>query len=390
MTSKTLDTITEAQPTLMKHSRIYSVSADSVDSTCSYHAEEIIPKLKKNKTARLSKNNSDLLPSKRKPKRPLSAYNIFFREERARIILERQSKTPDTIIEDKQKTNHCQPHDNDNDNKARKVPHRTIDFSSLGKLIAANWKTVSPEILRRCKDIARQDGERYKQDKHKYEREKENYDHKCREIKSAFNTPCRRNGVPSIQPKPLNLPENDFGNFGVIADTSFPRTFMRSSFRETSLLLGQTNYVGTCGDNIPEEFIPPRSKNCIRKKTNNYIKLCSNKREEKYSVPSLHLQASDSWHQSCNTINDQSTFSQNPAEKGDMQESTIQDSPQVVYDYHSSLDDSVKVSYVSGNVFNEFIPPKNEVQLSSGYSPRMSKKGEKLIYSSFQSQAREI
>jgi len=382
MTSKTLNTMTETQPTLMKHSRIYSISADSLDSSCSYHAEEIIPKLKKTKTARLPKNNSDLLPSKRKPKRPLSAYNIFFREERARIILERQLKTPDTIIEDKQKTNHCQPHDNDN--KARKVPHRTIDFSSLGKLIAANWKTVSPEVLRRCKDISRQDGERYKQDKNKYEREKENQNHKCSEIKSAFNAPYIRNGIESIQPKPLNLPENDFGNFQVIADTSFPRTFMRSNFRETSLL-GQTNYVGISCDNIPEEFIPPRSKNCIREKTNNYVELCPNKRKEKYSGPSLHLQVSPSWNQNYNKISNHSTLNQNHAEKRDLQESTIQDLPQVISDYYSSLEDSVKVSCVSGNVFNEFIPPKNEAQLSPGYSPRMRKKGKKLIYSSLQS-----
>jgi len=103
---------------------------------------------------RTGTNASETLPASRKrkkkpngmPKRPLSAYNLFFRAERAKILV------GETMEEDSSKEN----------GRRRRPPHGIIGFSDLGKCIGARWKNLSFEEKKKLKRLADEESERYK------------------------------------------------------------------------------------------------------------------------------------------------------------------------------------------------------------------------------------
>ena len=105
------------------------------------------------KAAKESKSNES-----RKPKRPLSAYNIFFKEERQRILEE----LPESEVSKKEPTRA----------RRRKKPHGKIDFQSLAKTVGKRWQSLPPEGVRHYKEKANQDLARYRQEMEIYLREK--------------------------------------------------------------------------------------------------------------------------------------------------------------------------------------------------------------------------
>jgi hypothetical protein len=76
----------------------------------------------------------DDLPAIARPKRPLTAYNLFFKEERANIV-EEQAAENEHHTSDGVKRNR------------RKEPHGKIGFEAMAKTIAERWKTIDPERL---------------------------------------------------------------------------------------------------------------------------------------------------------------------------------------------------------------------------------------------------
>jgi hypothetical protein len=84
---------------------------------------------------------------KDKPKRPLSAYNIFFKEERQRILEE--------IPESK-------PSASSNPRKRKKSPHGKIGFETLAKVIGRRWQDLASDQVERYKQLANEDMQRYK------------------------------------------------------------------------------------------------------------------------------------------------------------------------------------------------------------------------------------
>jgi len=107
----------------------------------------------------------ETLPASRKrrkkpngmPKRPLSAYNLFFRAERAKILI------GETMEKDDSKEN----------GRRRRPPHGIIGFSDLGKCIGARWKNLSFGEKKKLKRMADEESERYKKEMKEYkEREK--------------------------------------------------------------------------------------------------------------------------------------------------------------------------------------------------------------------------
>ena len=81
-----------------------------------------------------------------KPRRPLSAYNLFFKEERAKMI--KEPKMP------KVATDHG---DNEDDAGGQK-----IGFENMAKIIGKRWRELSEEKVAQFKKLADEDMKRYK------------------------------------------------------------------------------------------------------------------------------------------------------------------------------------------------------------------------------------
>lgn len=104
---------------------------------------------------------------KDKPKRPLSAYNFFFKEERAKInaiahneegsaeLKEKDPELADEIL-----------------SKLRKEDGK-VSFEEMGKVIGRRWKVASQERKEYCNELAGRDTERYKEAVEKYNQKKE-------------------------------------------------------------------------------------------------------------------------------------------------------------------------------------------------------------------------
>lgn len=81
---------------------------------------------------------------KDKPKRPLSAYNIFFKEERARLL-----SSNDTISQ-------------------KRTVNGKIGFENLAKIIGGRWQDLNSTDVQYYKEKAARDMERYKKEMEEY------------------------------------------------------------------------------------------------------------------------------------------------------------------------------------------------------------------------------
>jgi hypothetical protein len=95
------------------------------------------------------------------PKRPLSAYNYFFRTERGKIIADQAEKeaagtttTPEAAPE--------APQEEGGDKKKSSL------FATMGKTIAKRWKEIDPEELKEYKKLAEEDSKRYRREMDEY------------------------------------------------------------------------------------------------------------------------------------------------------------------------------------------------------------------------------
>lgn len=116
-------------------------------SSCSTIKEK-----KNKKPASKSKKRKSQSPKKKKargmPKRPLSAYNIFFQQERARIYerLNLKNSSPDAQDED-----------------AGKCPPR-IGFEELGKTVGKRWRALTVAERKVYEKLAAHEIERYRKE----------------------------------------------------------------------------------------------------------------------------------------------------------------------------------------------------------------------------------
>ncbi len=100
---------------------------------------------------------------KDKPKRPLSAYNIFFKEERARILEE--------IPEGDGKSDGSGGGGGSTGKgkkKRKKTPHGKIGFENLAKVIGQRWQELTPDQVEYYKEKASGDMKRYKDEMELY------------------------------------------------------------------------------------------------------------------------------------------------------------------------------------------------------------------------------
>ena len=103
-------------------------------------------------------------PSKKKPKdkpkRPLSAYNFFFKEEREKILKVVLAEDLTEVKNDPDTEDYLGP---EQLGKLKKEGGK-VSFEEMGKLIGQRWKNIDPDRLAHFSDLATHDTERYKKE----------------------------------------------------------------------------------------------------------------------------------------------------------------------------------------------------------------------------------
>ena len=92
---------------------------------------------------------------KDKPKRPLSAYNYFFKMERQRILKYVQ-RTPEDVFDE--------PVVDEEEEKRLWTGTKKVSFEEMGKIIGKRWKNMASEELEKYTTLAAGDAERYKKE----------------------------------------------------------------------------------------------------------------------------------------------------------------------------------------------------------------------------------
>lgn len=123
---------------------------------------------------------------KDRPKRPLSAYNLFFKAERARILEgipeDKDKKDEDAKEGEEGKKEEPEATKEEGEEeggkegkpKKKKRPHGKIGFESLAKVIGQRWQDLAPDQVEHYKKLAEVDMKRYKQEMEVYLGKREN------------------------------------------------------------------------------------------------------------------------------------------------------------------------------------------------------------------------
>jgi len=156
-----------------------------------------------NDDKKTSKSSRSKLP-KGMPKRPLSAYNIFFKEERSKILEDIPSppgfhtsanfedagdidKEESSCMERRRRTPLRPGHMKDTSVDKKRQPHGKIGFETLAKTIGSRWKCLDNDRLAHYKALAKEDMARYKSEMetyHKKEAEKKEEEERLIEKKN--------------------------------------------------------------------------------------------------------------------------------------------------------------------------------------------------------------
>lgn len=103
---------------------------------------------------------------KDKPKRPLSAYNYFFKEERQKILKIVQNDDTEEV----KKLNDPKNDDYIDEEMVGRLKKEggKVSFDDMGKLIGSRWKNIDPDRLSKYSEMASEDAERYKEEMKSY------------------------------------------------------------------------------------------------------------------------------------------------------------------------------------------------------------------------------
>jgi hypothetical protein len=100
---------------------------------------------------------------KDKPKRPLSAYNFFFKEEREKILKVLNDEEAENS-QDEKSEDYLTPEQI----VSLKKEGGKVSFEEMGKIIGRRWKNINPDKLSKFQELANDDTERYKQEMQAY------------------------------------------------------------------------------------------------------------------------------------------------------------------------------------------------------------------------------
>ena len=153
------------------------------------------------------------------PKRPLSAYNIFFQKERVIVLAEAAGTNPsdvDALVASMSEY----PEEESGQNGS----NASVSFENLGKTIGRRWQSLTPSERRRYELLAQEDGVRYKNEMDAFHeakrvRNERQAAYQPEELPSSTSTMTGNSGVhdfggritvlsgpPEIRALPYNVP----------------------------------------------------------------------------------------------------------------------------------------------------------------------------------------
>ena len=141
-------------------------------------------------------------PSKKKPKdkpkRPLSAYNFFFKEEREKILRVVLAEDPDKADNDPKSEDYL---DEATLGRLKKEGGK-VSFEEMGKIIGQRWKKIDPDRLGKFSELAAEDTERYKKEMQSYNGRQE-----AKMRSEALKPQAAMSAFPARQDGPKGPPE---------------------------------------------------------------------------------------------------------------------------------------------------------------------------------------
>lgn len=180
------------------------------------------------------------------PKRPRTAYNFFFQEQRQRLLQELPEDAANRC-----RFNNSSGRNKNNNKKKRKhnSGHGKITFSNLGKTVGAAWKAIDAVSLAYYADLASRDKMRYYQEKRAYEQQQQQVQTEQQQLSHSTTNAVTEHHLQASAQTSLPLQESTLP--GTVPSTGI-------SSRRSSLTINMISGTRmTISSNYPSWFLEP-------------------------------------------------------------------------------------------------------------------------------------
>lgn len=141
-----------------RHSQ--NAQSDVFDPNSSRNTAVALPGTSSIMSEVISTSTRKMKDDKDRPKRPLTAYNLYFKEERTKLLAERQHEG----TEANEEKDNDGPHTSEGTKKKRrKVPHGKMGFEEMARTIAERWRNIDKERLAEFDRKAEESRKQYKE-----------------------------------------------------------------------------------------------------------------------------------------------------------------------------------------------------------------------------------